>query len=127
MVASGFLHLQSTEPLFSQLVGLGGSPLIQPLPLQVAEIAFGIVTSKLSLENLSPADQVKNIVEISAQELSAKLAGVPFPLAAVVDGDIVKASPSVSNVFWPIQASHSLIGLFARTSDQTYVLDIWQC
>lgn len=97
MAASGFLHLQATEPLFSQLVGLGGSPLIQPLPLPVAEIAFRIVTSILGLENLQPADQVRKIVEIPAQELSTKLAGVPFPLAAVVDGDIVKASPSVSN------------------------------
>lgn len=63
----------------------------------MAEFAFGIVTSILGLENLQPTDQVKSIVETPAHELSAKLAGVPFPLAAVVDGDIVKSSPSVSN------------------------------
>lgn len=96
MKASGFLHLQSTEPLFSRLVGLGGSPLIQPLPLQVGDISFGIVASVLGLDKLQPAEQVEAITSTPAQELSAKLAGVPFPLAAIVDGDVVKSSPSVS-------------------------------
>lgn len=95
VTACGFFHLQSDEPLFCQLVALGGSPLVQPLPLQVAEIAYGIVTSVLGLDKLSPAEQVEALLAIPAEELSAKLAGVPFPVAAVVDGDIVKSSPSV--------------------------------
>lgn len=75
---------------------MGGSPLIQPLPPQVAEVAFGIVTGALGLNELQPSEQVKALVAMPAQELSAKLAGVPFPLAAIIDGGIVKSSPSVS-------------------------------
>lgn len=96
VAASGFFHLQSTEPLFNQLVALGGSALIQPLPPQAAEAAFGIVTGALGLDKLDPSEQVKALVALPAQDLFAKLAGVSFPLAAVVDGDIVKSTPSVS-------------------------------
>lgn len=89
-------------------------------------MAFGIVTKILGLESLQPADQVKKIVEISAQELSTKLAGVPFPLAAVVDGDIVKASPSVSNFLFCSRSPCSNIGLCSGTSGRTSVTDFQQ-
>lgn len=88
--ASGFFHLHSSEPLFNQLVALGGSPIIQPIPQGVAEIAYGIVTSALGLDKLSPADQVKALLDIPAEELASKLAKVGYPLAAVIDDDVVK-------------------------------------
>lgn len=96
--ASGFYHLQSTEPLFNQLVALGGSPLIHPLPAGVAEVAFGIVTNALGLEKVQPAEQVKALLEIPAAELSAKLSKTPFPLAAVIDDDIVKSTPTFARL-----------------------------
>lgn len=80
---------------------MGGSPLIQPLPRGVAEIAYGIVTAALGLDMLQPADQVKSLLEIPATELSSKLSGVPFPLSAVVDDDIVKATPTYSGLANP--------------------------
>lgn len=98
MKASGFHHLQTDEPLFATLVALGGNPLIQPLPLPVTDIAFQIATSTLGLANLDPSEQVKSLLSIPAEELSAKLANAPLPLNAVLDGDIVKSMPSYTSI-----------------------------
>ncbi|ROW07249.1 hypothetical protein VMCG_03797 [Cytospora schulzeri] len=87
--ASGFVHLHSTEPLFKQLVGMGGSPLLQPFPFEVAETAYSIMTSVLGLDGLPPSEQVKALLEIPAADLSAKLIGAPIPIGSVIDGDIV--------------------------------------
>lgn len=87
--ASGFVHLHSTEPLFNQFVALGGNPVLQPFPMDVAETAYGIMTSVLGLDGLPPAEQVKALLEMPAAELSAKLIGAPIPISHVIDGDIV--------------------------------------
>ncbi|ROW15694.1 hypothetical protein VPNG_02190 [Cytospora leucostoma] len=91
--ASGFFHLQSTEPLFNQFVALGGNPLLlQPIPQEVAEVAYSILTSILGLDGLPPAEQVKALLEIPATQLSAKLAAAPpIPIAAVLDGDVIRS------------------------------------
>lgn len=52
------------------------------------------MTNILGLSALSPAEQVKSLLALPPSELVTKLAGVPVPLAAVVDGDIVKAVPT---------------------------------
>lgn len=90
-LASGFFHLQSSEPVFSQLAAYGGSPLIQPIPLEVTEIAYSIAAKVLGIDSLSPADQVKSLLKIPAEEISAKLAGLPVPLSAALDGDVVRS------------------------------------
>ncbi|KAH8881346.1 alpha/beta-hydrolase [Thozetella sp. PMI_491] len=94
---SGFLHLQSEEALFKQLAALGGSGLIRPVPLQVAEIAYGIVTKALGIESLSPGDQISQLVQQSTSlEAREKLTNLPAPINAVVDGDFVRAAASYS-------------------------------
>lgn len=92
------IHLQSAEPLFNQLVGLGGSPSLQPFPKEVAEIAYSIMTSILGLDGLPPAEQVAALLEIPATELSAKLAGAPIPIASVIDGDIVPSAVTYADL-----------------------------
>lgn len=64
----------------------------------MAESAFGIVTGALGLEKAQPAEQVKSLLDMPAAELSAKLAKVPFPLAAVVDDDVVRATPTFAGL-----------------------------
>lgn len=63
--------------------------MIQAIPMPVTEIAFGIVTSALGFDKLAPADQVKALLDMSAEELSAKLNGIPLPIAAVLDDDVI--------------------------------------
>lgn len=82
-------------------MALAGSPLIQPIPPSVADVAYGIVTSALGLDKLSPTEQVKALLEMPAQELSSKLSTVPYPLAAVLDNDIVKAAPTYTSLANP--------------------------
>ncbi|KAI3390937.1 hypothetical protein diail_8335 [Diaporthe ilicicola] len=89
--ASGFFHLQSSEPLFSKLAGYGGSPLIQPIPMEVTEIAYSVATKVLGIDSLPPADQVRSLLKIPAEELSAKLGGLPVPLSAALDGDVIRS------------------------------------
>ncbi|POS81392.1 carboxylesterase [Diaporthe helianthi] len=92
--ASGFFHLQSPEPLFSRLAAYGGSPLIQPIPLQVSEIAYEIATKILGIDSQPPADQVKSLLDIPAEELSAKIGRLPVPVTAAEDGEVVRSTTS---------------------------------
>lgn len=64
----------------------------------MAEIAYGIVTAALGLDNLPPSEQVKGLLEIPAEELSTKLSNVSFPVSAVVDGEIVKSIPTYAGL-----------------------------
>ncbi|KAF3763587.1 hypothetical protein M406DRAFT_49189 [Cryphonectria parasitica EP155] len=96
--AAGFHHLQANEPLFSQLVALGGSPLIQPIPINVAEIAYGIAIGALGLDKLPPAEQVQALLDIPAQDLRKKLDGAGFPLTAVVDEHSIKVTPTLTGL-----------------------------
>lgn len=77
---------------------MGGNPLLQPFPKEVAEIAYSIMTSVLGLDGLPPAEQVKALLEIPATELSARLAGAPIPIAAVIDGDIVPSKATYAGL-----------------------------
>lgn len=46
----------------------------------------------LGIDSLPPADQVKSLLTIPAGELSTKLAGLPVPLMAALDGDVVRST-----------------------------------
>lgn len=97
-IASGFYHLQSPEPLFSRLAAYGGSPLIQPIPLQVSEIAYSVATKVLGIDSQSPADQVKSLLKIPAEELSVKLGHLPVPLTAAFDGEVVRSKTTYASL-----------------------------
>lgn len=97
-LASGFFHLQSPTPLFTRLIALGGSPLIQPLPPPVAETAFSIATSALGLAALPPSEQVHSLLALPPAEIVTKLAGTPLPLAAIADGDLVQTVPTYAGL-----------------------------
>jgi hypothetical protein len=99
--ASGFVHLQSEEPLFHRIAAWAGSGLMQPLPLGVAEVGYGMVVKALGLESLSPADQVKELARIPQDEFEAKTRDVHAPYMAWVDGDIVHAVPTYTGIAEP--------------------------
>lgn len=48
----------------------------------------------MGIDKLSPAEQVRHLLDTPATDLSSKLAGVPLPLQAVVDNDVVKQTPT---------------------------------
>ncbi|KAB5533474.1 Alpha/Beta hydrolase protein [Coniochaeta sp. 2T2.1] len=96
--ASGFVHLQSPEPLFNRLAAWGGSGLMQPLPLGVAEVGYGMVTKALGLDSLSPEEQVKELLRIPTDEFEAKTRDVHAPYMAWVDGDVVHTVPTFSSI-----------------------------
>lgn len=80
------------------MAAYGGSPLIQPIPLEVTEIAYSVATKVLGIESQSPADQVKSLLKIPAEELSAKLGHLPVPLSAAHDGDVVPSKTSYASL-----------------------------
>lgn len=80
------------------MAAYGGSPLIQPIPLEVAEIAYSVATKVLGIESQSPADQVKSLLKIPAEELSAKLGHLPVPLSATLDGDVIHSKTSYASL-----------------------------
>lgn len=49
-----------------------------------------MVTKALGLESLSPAEQVRALLEMPAADLEAKLRNVPAPVCSVVDGDVIR-------------------------------------
>ena len=100
-LASGFTHLQSEEKLFHRLVALAGSPLIQPLPLAVADFVGGVVAKTLGLGSLAPNEQVQALLEIPASDLEANLRGIPLPINSVLDGDIVRCTTTFDSLSQP--------------------------
>ncbi|OIW26278.1 alpha/beta-hydrolase [Coniochaeta ligniaria NRRL 30616] len=96
--ASGFVHLQSEEPLFQRIAAWGGSGLMQPLPLGVAEVGYNMVVKALGLESLAPAEQIKQLVKIPQDEFEAKCRDVHAPYMAWVDDDIVHTVPTYSGI-----------------------------
>lgn len=66
-LASATLHLQSSEPLFTQVVAMAGNSLmLQPIPLETAEGAYREVLSLLKINPDSPPqDQARSILEVS--------------------------------------------------------------
>jgi carboxylesterase type B len=99
--ASGFVHLQSEEPLFQRIAAWGGSGLMQPLPLGVAEIGYGMVVKTLGLDSLPPAEQVKELLRIPQDEFEAKVRDVHAPYMAWADGDVVPSVPTFSAIADP--------------------------
>lgn len=64
----------------------------------MGDVAFDAITSHLGLGGLAGPERVQALLDIPAEELSAKLAGVQAPLNAVLDGDIIKQVPSYAGL-----------------------------
>lgn len=87
-------HLNSQEPLFKQLVAMGGSSLfMKALPEPVAESASAALLRSLGLSNESTAIQIEKLMSLSAEELLAKT-DPSIPMMPTLDGDIIKAQPT---------------------------------
>lgn len=87
-------HLQSPEPLFSQLLAMSGSTLVlSPLPPPVSELAFGLSMKALGLENLSEAEQVQSVSHGPGEALWAKITP-DIPILPVIDDSIVRPGPT---------------------------------
>lgn len=87
---AGCMHLKSSEPLFEQLIAMGGTSLYRPIQQEVAEVSFKTATQRFGIENLPPEQQVQALLKVPAKELPIKLMGVP--IMPVVDGDIIPAT-----------------------------------
>lgn len=73
--------------------------MLQPIPQEVAEVAYSILTSIMGLDGLPPAEQVRALLEVPATQLSAKLAAAPpIPIAAVIDGDIIPSKTTYAGL-----------------------------
>jgi hypothetical protein len=59
------------------------------VPPVVSEISFGIVLQRLGIEGLSSEEQVKFLLELPQEELEIKTRGMPVPLIAVADQDVI--------------------------------------
>lgn len=57
-----------------------------------------MATKVLGIESQSPADQVKSLLKLPAEELSAKLGHLPVPLSAAHDGDVVPSKTSYASL-----------------------------
>ncbi|OAL42550.1 para-nitrobenzyl esterase [Pyrenochaeta sp. DS3sAY3a] len=90
---SATLHLQSTKPLFQQLVSLGGTSLLmKPLPLFVADISYSTVLRNLQYNGDGSAeDQLASLLAVAPETVLSSI-GPDVPLLPVVDGDIIKAN-----------------------------------
>lgn len=87
-------HLQSPEPLFSQLLAMSGSTLVlPPLPPPVSELAYGLSIKALGLGNLSEAEQIRSVSHGPGEALWAKITP-DIPILPVIDGRIVKPGPT---------------------------------
>lgn len=86
---AGCMHLKSEEPLFEQLIAMGGTSLYRPIPQEVAEASFKTTTQRFGIDNLPPEEQVQALLKTPTEELLTKLRGIP--IAPIVDGEIIPA------------------------------------
>src|SRR5690242_10710688 len=56
--AAGCYHLTNHRPLFHQLIAMGGTSLIRPLPAEACEAAFGMAAKAMGLGDRTPEEQV---------------------------------------------------------------------
>lgn len=94
-------HLFSKEPIFHRAFATGGTCLVRPaLPAVVHEGTYQQVLTALGIEGLSGEERIKALLTLPMDEITAKLPPNVQP-NAVVDGDIISASPSYASVMDP--------------------------
>ena len=91
-------HLQSTTPLFQQVVAIGGTSLLmKPLPPVVAEYVYESVLNKLEIDtSLSPAEQLLRLIETPPTRVLTNIAP-DLPLLPVIDGTTIPSSLAFSS------------------------------
>ncbi|KAI1611228.1 carboxylesterase-like protein [Exophiala viscosa] len=100
------LHLQSEKPLFKQMMAMGGSSLLmKPLPMPVAEYAYGRVLDAVNIDtSLSSEEKLKSLLEIPAETFLSSI-GPDVPLLAVHDEDYIRYPSSFAQ--WTQQGERS--------------------
>lgn len=94
-------HLFSQQPIFHRAFATGGTCLLRPaLPGVVHEGTYQQVCAALGIEGLSAEERIKALLTLPMDEISAKVPPNVQP-NAIVDGDIISASPSYTSVMDP--------------------------
>ncbi|KAI0121271.1 Alpha/Beta hydrolase protein [Xylariales sp. AK1849] len=84
------LHLQSREPLFNQLVSMGGTSLLmKPLPPQIADVTYSSVLKIVGVNDaMTPKEQLKGLLNVNPETFLSSV-GPDVPLLPIIDGDII--------------------------------------
>ncbi|PCG94964.1 Carboxylesterase, type B [Penicillium occitanis (nom. inval.)] len=91
---ASFLHLQSEEPLFGQLIAMSGTSLaLPPISPEVAETAYALCLKTLGIQELSETNRVRDIVHGPSPKLWTNIPAY-IPLRPVIDNDIVFRGPT---------------------------------
>ncbi|CVK98715.1 related to carboxylesterase [Fusarium mangiferae] len=105
---AALLHLESSEPLFSRLISLAGTPLgLQPVPPEVADSTYQAVLKHLNINGSSAQERINALLLVPPQDLFQKIPP-HLPLCPVVDGDVVKHFSTFK--FWSVEAKDKLPG-----------------
>ncbi|KAI9926750.1 hypothetical protein MW887_003844 [Aspergillus wentii] len=105
---SATLHLLSEEPLFKQLVSMGGTSLLmKPLPPPVTEWIYAGVLKALGLSDLSVKDRIEALLNLPATDILTKVPPT-FPLIPALDGDVVHSNLTFAD--WRNGAASNLPG-----------------
>ncbi|KAK5206760.1 hypothetical protein LTR41_007753 [Exophiala xenobiotica] len=85
------LHLQSQQPLFKQMMAMGGSSLLmKPLPVAVAEYAYSRVLGAVGIDiSLSLEEKLKALFETPVETFLNNI-GPDVPLLPVHDEEYIK-------------------------------------
>lgn len=105
-------HLNSREPLFQQMVVMGGSSLLmQPFPDFVTEFAYGKLSENLGVSKDPVASQVDKLKSLSAEELVAKT-DPSIQLPPTLDCDLILTPASFPHWSEPISSPCSRVPLW---------------
>jgi Carboxylesterase family len=107
--AAGCYHLTSNQPLFNQLIAMGGASLIKPLPAEACEGAFSLAVKALGLSELSPPEQVQGLLRAPIEELVKKTLGLP--MIPIVDGETLMNVTSFGALGQPEKALELFPGM----------------
>ncbi|PNP80131.1 hypothetical protein FNYG_06499 [Fusarium nygamai] len=105
---AALLHLESSEPLFSMLISLAGTPLgLQPLTSEVANSTYQAVLKHLNINGSSAQERIDALLRVPPPDLLQKIPP-HLPLCPMVDGDVVKHFSTFN--FWSVEAKDKLPG-----------------
>lgn len=110
-IASGCFHLHSGELLFNQLIGMSGTSLLRARVPELLEKSFARIADILEIQHLSPAEQVREIVQVPMRELTTKI-GRQIPLGPMVDGDFIPEITSFKSLTNDAEVVRLFPGIF---------------
>ncbi|KAF7555081.1 hypothetical protein G7Z17_g2416 [Cylindrodendrum hubeiense] len=88
-------HLESSKPLFQQLVSMSGTSLLmRPIPLQFADTMYKVVLERIQVDgSQSPTDQLKQLLLVPEELIMARV-GPDVKLHPVIDGEVIQSELS---------------------------------